>query len=38
MEKDFPGRVPIDVDGVIVRDEDGDMVLHLVAPIDPNPS
>jgi hypothetical protein len=34
----FPGKVPIDVDGVIVRDEDGDMGLHLVAPIDPYPS
>ena len=31
----FPGQVPIDVDGVIVREEDGDMGLHLVAPIDP---
>ncbi len=34
----FPGKVSIDVDGVIVRDEDGDMGLHLVAPIDPYPS
>jgi len=32
----FTDGVPIDVDGVIVRDENGDMGLHLVAPIDPN--
>ena len=30
----FPDRVPIDVDGVIVREEDGDMGLRLIAPID----
>ena len=32
----FPGRGPIDVDGVIVREDNGDMGLHLVAPIDPD--
>lgn len=31
----FHGQSSIDVDGVIVRDEDGDMGLHMVAPIDP---
>jgi hypothetical protein len=30
----FTDKVPIHVDGVIVRDEDGHMGLHLVAPID----
>jgi len=32
----FTDKVPIDVDGVIVRDEDGDMGLHLVAPLIPD--
>jgi len=30
----IPGKPVMDVDGVIVRREDGDMGLHLVAPLD----
>ena len=32
----FPGQGPIDIDGVIVREEGGDMGLHLVGAIDPD--
>lgn len=31
----MPGRTSIQVDGVIVRQENGDLGLHLVASIDP---
>ena len=32
----FTDGAPVDVDGVIVRNEDGDMGLHLLAPINTN--
>ena len=32
----FPGRVSVDVDGVIVREDGGNMGLHLVGSLDPD--
>ena len=32
----FPGKIPIDIDGVIVREDSGEIGLHLVGPLDPD--